>query len=524
MQAAFGGNLNFTTTNGSATNPTPQGQLAASLTALISAAYATFVNITNQVNPAFAQGRMQDAIGNIYFIERNPAQSTVVQCLCVGLTGTVIPGGTVGTPPAVMAVDTVGNQYVCTQGGIIPIGGSITLPFANVVPGPTPCPANTLNVIYQSIPGWDSINNPSAGVLGNNVESRAAFEERRAATVEGNSFGPIGAIIGAVANVSGVLDYYGYSNNTASPVTVLGVTIPANAIYICVEGGAQSAVAKAILSKLNPGPPMVGNTTVTAYDSNPLYEMPVPYSITYEVPTDLAVLFSVSIKNGQQVPSNVAALIQAAIVNAFSGGDGGPRARIGSELFASRFYAPVAMLGSWAQIIDIQIGSNNNPDAVFAGTISGTALTVASVTSGTIKIGGTISDPLGRIAEGTTIVSGSGLSWVVSNNKTVSGASFTGTAGSPSTQLVVTAVTGTINIGDTVAGTGIPAGTTILSQVSGTTGGAGTYTLSAANTASGAACTTADTITSATPNLNDLQVWANQVPVTDANLIYVTVI
>ena len=105
INAAFGGNLNFTTSNGSAVNPTPQGQLATSLTAIISAVYAEFINFTNQVNPAFAEGRFQDAIGNIYFLSRYPAQGTVVQCVCTGAVGTVIPGGSVGTPPAVMAVD-----------------------------------------------------------------------------------------------------------------------------------------------------------------------------------------------------------------------------------------------------------------------------------------------------------------------------------------------------------------------------------------------------------------------------------
>ncbi len=68
------------------------------------------------------------------------------------------------------------------------------------------------------------------------------------------------------------------------------------------------------------------------------------------------------------------------------------------------------------------------------------------------------------------------------------GATFTGTAGTPSTHLIVTSVTGLISIGDTVTGTGIPASTTVLSQISGTTGGAGTYNLSAANTASSASC------------------------------------
>jgi hypothetical protein len=64
-------------------------------------------------------------------------------------------------------------------------------------------------------------------------------------------------------------------------------------------------------------------------------------------------------------------------------------------------------------------------------------------------------------------------------------ASFTASAGSPNaSQLVVTSVTGIIKIGDTVAGTGIAAGTTVVSQVSGTPGGAGTYALSAISSAS----------------------------------------
>lgn len=67
------------------------------------------------------------------------------------------------------------------------------------------------------------------------------------------------------------------------------------------------------------------------------------------------------------------------------------------------------------------------------------------------------------------------------------GATFTATG--TGTSLVVTSVTGLISIGDKIAGTGVTAGTTIVTQVSGTTGGAGTYTTSAATTASAATVT-----------------------------------
>ena len=66
-------------------------------------------------------------------------------------------------------------------------------------------------------------------------------------------------------------------------------------------------------------------------------------------------------------------------------------------------------------------------------------------------------------------------------------ASFTGTGSG--TNLTTSAVTGIIKVGDTVAGTGVPAGTTIVSQTSGTTGGAGVYVTSQATTSSGASLT-----------------------------------
>jgi hypothetical protein len=78
IDQAFGGGLNPAL-------ETPQGQLASSFAAIKGNANDTFVNMANQFDPAFAAGRFQDALGRIYFIERNPALPTVVQATCSGL-------------------------------------------------------------------------------------------------------------------------------------------------------------------------------------------------------------------------------------------------------------------------------------------------------------------------------------------------------------------------------------------------------------------------------------------------------
>ena len=408
---AFGGNLNPGLT-------TPQGQLASSETAIIGNANDTFLYLTQMFDPAYAQGRYQDALARIYFITRNPSQPTVVQALCIGSNGTSIPVGA-------QAQDTSGNNYVCTAAGVIGSGGAITLPFANLTPGPIPCGAGTLTTILQPISGWDTITNVTAGVLGNNVESRSAFETRRAQSTAWQSQGSLPSVIGAVLSVPNVIDAFVTENASNFAETIGGVTLGPNSLYVAVVGGEAQAIGQAIWSKKAPGCGYNGNTTVTVLDTSVGYSPPYPaYSVLFEIPNALNILVNVNIANSAAVPSNADVLIQNAIIGAFAGADGGPRARIGTTLYASRFYAPVAALGSWAQIISIEIGSNNSPGAVFVASVSGNTLTVSGVTSGTLAVGQTISDVTGNLAVGTVITAlGTGTggtgTYTISGSQTV---------------------------------------------------------------------------------------------------------
>lgn len=345
MNAAFGGNLNQAL-------ETPQGQLASSMAALVGETNNIFLKYTQQTDPAYAEGRMQDAIARIYFIERNAAQPTVASVLVTGLSGVVIPTGA-------LAVATDGNLYAATGSIAIPAGGSITGAFACVTNGPVACPAHSLNKIYQAIPGWDTIDNPANGVLGNDVESRADFEFKRQQSVFLNSSGTVPAIRGAVLQVPNVLDAYVADNASSGTVSIGGVLLAPNSIYVSVVGGDQQAVARAIWSRKAPGCGYNGNTTQIVYDNSPGLSLPYPgYAVTFEIPSSLPILFSVVIANSAGVPSNAATLIQNAIIAAFAGADGGSRARIASTIFASRFYSSIAALGSWAQIVSLLLGTS----------------------------------------------------------------------------------------------------------------------------------------------------------------------
>lgn len=438
MNAAFGGNLD----PGPAT---PQGQLAASFAAIIGDADDQLVALFNGVDPAYASGRMQDAIARIYFLTRNPAQPTTVTCTCTGLAGVVIPAGS-------LAVASDGNLYSCTSGGTIPVGGSISLAFACTATGPIACPANSLTTIYRAIPGWDTINNPSDGVLGANVESRADFEHRRALSVAQNSLGSLPSILGAVLSVPNVVDAYVTENTTASPVTVGGQTLVANSVYVCASGGTDAAVAQAIWTRKAPGCAYTGSTTVTVTDTNSGYSIPYPtYTVKFQRPTSLPICFAVTMTNNTGIPSNALAQVQAAIQSGFSGADGGQRARIGSTIYGSRYYADVAALGSWAQIVSITIGSTNALAAVVTASVAGTVMTVTAVSSGTLAVGQFVFGA--NIAAGTYIVSlGSGSGGTGTYNVNVSQTAASATVNAVAASLNSIAVNinqvPTLNVGD----------------------------------------------------------------------------
>lgn len=403
INTAFNDNLNPALT-------TSSGQLASSETACIGQANSAVLFYTTQVDPAFASGRMQDSIGNLYAIQRKPAAPTSVLCTCTGLPNVSIPEGA-------LAQDTAGNTYTCVQAGQIGANGTVNLTFANLTPGPIPCPAGTLNLIYQAIPGWDTIINPADGIIGRNTETRSQFEFRRQASVAWQALGSLPSILGAVLEIDGVISAYVTDNFLPIPQIIGGVLLQSNSLFVCVAGGNANDIAKTIWRKKMPGCGYNGTTTIVVQDTSNGYVQPFPsYNVSFSYAAALQIVMSVTLANSAQVPSNALTSIQNAIIAAFAGTDGGPPAAgVGQPLFASRFYASISSptIGGqtnpyycpWATIIEITIGSTNQASSLFTGSITGSTLTVSAVTSGIISPGQSLIDLTGNIPSGIQIQS-----------------------------------------------------------------------------------------------------------------------
>ena len=350
INTAFGGGMNLDLA-------TPQGQLASSIAAIIADKNDLFLSYTSQMDPQYARGRMQDALGEIYFMHRIPSSPTSVICTCTGLEGTVIPN-------YALAKDEDGNIYSCSAGGAISSGGTTTLTFNNIVNGPIPCSARTLTTIYGAIPGWDTITNETNGVLGAYAETQSAFELRRRQSVSINALGLLQSIYAEVA-ASGVAlvppniptDVLVRENPTSANKTIKGVVLAPHSVYVAVVGGDSTEIGKAILSRVSAGCDFNGNTTVSVPDDTN-YMAPYPtYDVKYQVPVSLPILFKVTLATNPSYPSDLANLVKTAIIDAFDGKDGGSKVRIGTDVYASRYYTPVENCCAGIEIVSILIGT-----------------------------------------------------------------------------------------------------------------------------------------------------------------------
>ncbi len=345
INAAFGGGLNPSL-------ETPQGQLASSQTAVIGDKNNEVAYMVNQVDPMYADGRFQDAIARIYFLNRKGATATTVQATVMGLAGTVIPAGT-------LAEDTSGNTYFCTGAVTIGATGTAVAEFQNQKTGPIPCPSGTLTQVYQAVPGWDAITNDDDGALGSEVESRVDFEYRRKNSVAINANGTPGAIYAEVFDLPNVLDCYVLDNGKGEVVEKGATNYPVlpHSIYVAVVGGIDKDIAKAIWRKKDGGCDTNGNTSVVITDESG-YSHPQPiYTINFHRPPNLAVKFAVNIANDPSLPSNIVDLVKDAVIKRFNGADGTSRERIGATIYASRYYGTVAEVASNVAVISILIGT-----------------------------------------------------------------------------------------------------------------------------------------------------------------------
>jgi uncharacterized phage protein gp47/JayE len=338
---------------------TPQGQIIDSETAAIHQKDSELAFLANQFNPKTSSGIWQDALGKIYFLTRKQAINSEAVCTLTGRNGTVVTAGaqirssydqTLWTLAEDVTINTLVNDTYTAQ-------GTFTCQTAGAVVAGT----GTLNQIVTTVAGWDTVSNASAAVVGSEVETQAAFENRRYNSVAKNSRSAEASVYARVADISDVIATYVTGNRTNIAKTVDGYTLSPHSIYVAVIGGEDEEIAQAIYNSLSAGCDYNGNTTVVVTDEN----TGAVENVTFMRPSDYPVYFRVTVQDDGNLPDGYEDIIKEAIQANFYGTDTSTtingeailRIIMNSDVYASRFLPSILNAGV-NQILSVELSTD----------------------------------------------------------------------------------------------------------------------------------------------------------------------
>ena len=347
---------------------TPQGQLMQSQAYMVAAFQAALAQLVANVDPLTSAGAYQDALGRIYFLTRQAATYATVAASVSGIPGNTLPSGS-------QVISSDGTVWASQTAVTFATGtGLASVTFQAQTAGSAPAAGINDLKIYQAVAGWQGVTNAAASTPGVDQETRAQFEARRQASVSIGGKGQPAVIKAAIGQVAGVSDVFVYDNKSDAAITY-GATnypIPAHSIAISVAGGLNADIANAIWSKIDNGCGFStsGVTTVAVQDTVN-YSAPYPtYNMSFVRPATTQVYMTVNVANISGLPANFVPLVQAAVASAFASGfvstDGTisvPKAKIGAQIVAPEYAAPILALGGAIVPVSIYIGFAPNPVA-----------------------------------------------------------------------------------------------------------------------------------------------------------------
>src|SRR5258708_5169476 len=181
------------------------------------------IAVYNAFSPAFAQGTGLSSLVKINGLKRLLATFSTAVGNVVGTAGTVVVNGVVS--------DNNGNLWALPPSVTIPGGGTISVTVVAQVQGNISALAGTINKISNPQVGWQSFVSTADAVPGLPVETDSALRNRQAVSTGLPATGPLGAMLGALANLPGATKVAVYENNST---TADANSAPAHSVYAVV--------------------------------------------------------------------------------------------------------------------------------------------------------------------------------------------------------------------------------------------------------------------------------------------------
>lgn len=295
------------------TPDTPQGVMITAETAAREGVTANNATVANQINPNINGGVFLDGVCALLGLERMRGLPTVVQGVVFsGVPGTIIPSGSRARNTA------TGDIYLSNDAYVIEPGGTVAGAMSCDTDGPVELPIGALTTVIDSVLGWESVNNPIAGVLGQSEQSDNSLRELRRVTLARQTISTREAQISGLNQIDGVTSVAFRENIAATSQTIDGILMVAHSVWAGVDGGNDQVIADSLLRNKTDGAGWNGGTTVNVTDPHSGQVYPVKFQRPTIVPVFVTITISVNNDPSNPlvvVPNSIAAWARGEIPN-----------------------------------------------------------------------------------------------------------------------------------------------------------------------------------------------------------------
>jgi len=261
-------------------------------TDILSSLQQTLALLANLINPNYAGGKYLDSHLSLFDMQRSLASSTTVDATITGVAGTFIPAGSV-------ASTTGGDRFVLVADVTIPVSGTIDTSFASEEKGEIVCQAGTLTSISDGgVLGWETVNNIGDGVIGKAEQSDESARSDRILRIAKGAKGTSDSIISGIYGVDGVLSLIFRENYTGTSVVVDNVNLLPNSIYMCVDGGDNEAIARALEIYKAPGVDFNNGGGINQSVSFVSSDSGQNYTVLFDRPNIVLIKIKITVKVG----------------------------------------------------------------------------------------------------------------------------------------------------------------------------------------------------------------------------------
>lgn len=358
---------------------TPQGRLIEAETIARKRTIENMAMLANMFNKNQAFGIFLDSLASMFGIERVGATRTRVTCTCTGTANTTIPANA-------QAKDTNGNIYYLENEVVIGDGGTATGEFLAIEKGAIECQANTLNQIVTAVLGWEEVTNTSAGITGLDGESDNSLRQQFSVK-QYSGDGQAENVQNKVLQVEDVIDCLVLENETNASKTVKGIVIATpHSIYICVDGGNDTAVAQAIYQSKSGGCSYGADSTNTPIPANLISTSVNNTTVKFARPTTKAIEVKVTLASGQAT-NDMKAKVKQAITQYVGGNiEQVEGLRIGTSVSPFEIASAITIQIPEIYISQVEIRVKNSGDSYATSTISVNANEKATIDEGDITV------------------------------------------------------------------------------------------------------------------------------------------